>query len=377
MDLELSDDEAALASTAAEVLAGVCPPSLVRAVFEGKDDGGEVWNQLVALDWPALGIAEEHGGLGMGFVELAVVAEQLGRAVVPGPFLATATQYAPAVRALGDAAAQSRLLPPVARGEVTGTLAVAEAGRWDLDAVAARAEPAGDGWRLIGRKEAVLHGASVDELVVVARGDAGLGAFAVPRAAVQIDEREVIDPTMPLADVVLAGVDVPADRVLAPPGSDCDEAVRRVLDEATVALAVATVGTCRRIFEMTLEYAKERVQYDRPIGSFQALKHRLADMYLAVERAASVGWYAALTIAEDDPRRREAASQAKAAASDCQDLLVKEGLQLHGGIGMTWEHDLHFFLKRAKLGDAIFGSGAHHRSQLASMLGLLPVGVTA
>ena len=215
----------------------------------------------------------------------------------------------------------------------------------------------------------MLHGATVDELVVVARGEGGLGAFVVPRAEVRVEARNVIDPTMPIADIVLDGVTVPADRVLAAPGSGCEEALRRAVDEATVAMAVATVGTCRRIFEMTVEYAKERVQYDRPIGSFQALKHRLADVYVAVERAASLGWYAALTIAEDDPRRREAASLAKAAAADCQELVVGEGLQMHGGIGMTWEHDLHFFLKRAKAGEVLLGGGAHHRAVVGTLLG--------
>ena len=122
---------------------------------------------------------------------------------------------------------------------------------------------------------------------------------------------------------------------------------------------------------MTLDYAKEREQYGRPIGSFQALKHRLADMYLSVERASALGWFAALTIAEEDPRRREAASLAKAAAGECQRLVVGEGLQLHGGIGFTWEHDLHFLLKRAKVGDALFGNAVAHRSELARMLGLV------
>jgi alkylation response protein AidB-like acyl-CoA dehydrogenase len=132
-----------------------------------------------------------------------------------------------------------------------------------------------------------------------------------------------------------------------------------------------TVGACRKIFEDTLEYAKQREQYDRPIGSFQALKHRLADMYLAVERATALCYFAALTIAEEDVRRTEAASLAKAAAGECQQLLVKDGLQLHGGIGYTWEHDLHFLLKRAKAGDALFGNAITHRAKLAKQLGLV------
>jgi alkylation response protein AidB-like acyl-CoA dehydrogenase len=181
----------------------------------------------------------------------------------------------------------------------------------------------------------------------------------------------LVDPTVRVADIALAGVAVDDDAVLAEPDAGVAAALARVVEHATVAVAVSTVGTCRRIFEMTLEYAKVREQFGRPIGSFQALKHRLADMFLAVERATALAYYAALTIAEDDPRRAEAASLAKAAAGDCQRLLAEDGLQLHGGIGMTWEHDLHFFLKRAKVGEALFGSSVAHRAALARMLSLV------
>jgi alkylation response protein AidB-like acyl-CoA dehydrogenase len=371
VDLEFSDEEAALRDTVRDVLAGISPTAVVRAVYEGKGDEGAIWQRMVELDWPALAIAEAHGGIGMGFLELAIVVEELGRATAPGPFLATATQFAPAVRDLGDDDARRRFLPEVAAGRITGSLAVAEGGRWDLGAVRATATPTAGGWTLAGRKEAVLHGATVDEIVVIARGEAGLGAFVVPRADVEVVTREVIDPTMPVADLVLDGVAVGPERVLAAPGTAIGPGLERTLDEATVALAIATAGTCRRILEVTLEYAKERQQYGRPIGSFQALKHRFADMYLAVERASSLCWFAALTITEDDPRRHRAASIAKAAAGDCQRLVVGEGLQLHGGIGYTWEHDLHFLLKRAKAGEPLFGGAVAHRAALAEMLGLI------
>jgi alkylation response protein AidB-like acyl-CoA dehydrogenase len=160
--------------------------------------------------------------------------------------------------------------------------------------------------------------------------------------------------------------------VLAAPGAaGVADGLDRAGQEATVALAASTTGACRVIFEQTVEYAKVREQYGRPIGSFQALKHRMADMYLAVERAASLVYFAALTIAEEDPRRADAASMAKAAAGECQRLIVEDGLQLHGGIGMTWEHDLHFLLKRALTGDTLYGNAVHHRTRLARMLGLV------
>ena len=166
-------------------------------------------------------------------------------------------------------------------------------------------------------------------------------------------------------------MEVTGERVLIEPGNPAAEpTIGRALEESTVAMALSTVATCRTIFEVTLQYAKDREQFGKPIGSFQALKHRLADCYLAVERASALSYFAALTIAEDDPRRSVAASMAKAAAGECQRLVVRDGLQLHGGIGFTWENDLHFALKRAKAGDLLFGNAASHRARLAELLGL-------
>jgi alkylation response protein AidB-like acyl-CoA dehydrogenase len=205
----------------------------------------------------------------------------------------------------------------------------------------------------------------------VARADAGLGVFVVPGAAVKAAPRTLLDPTLALADLLLEDVAVPAERVLIAPGPAAERAVVRALEVATVALALATIGTCRRIFELTLEYAKLRRQYGRPIGSFQALKHRLADMFLAVERSTALGYFAAATLAEDDPRRAEASALAKSEAGDCQRLVVADGLQLHGGLGFTWEHDLHLFLKRAVAGDALLGSATEQRARLGRRLGLV------
>ncbi len=379
MDLELSEDESALRGNVRAVLASACPPAFVRATFEGEGDAAALWAQMVELYWPALAIAEEHGGLGLGFVEVALVAEELGRVVAPGPFLATVTQFAPAVREVGAGGSlASDLLARVAAGEVTGTVALAERGRWSPAAVAATATEVDGAWALAGVKDAVLDGATADEVVVIARapgtsGASGLSAFVVPGAQLVATPRRTADPTLPLADVTLDGVVVPADRVLAAPGTDgVAAALDRAGQEATVALAVVTVGACRTVFETTLEYTKVREQYGRPIGSFQALKHRLADMYLAIERAGSLCWFAALTIAEEDPRRAEAASMAKAAAGECQRLVAQDGIQLHGGIGLTWENDLHFAVKRAIAAGALYGNDVHHRSRLAAMLGLLP-----
>ncbi len=371
MDLELSEEQRELKDGVRRVLEAHCPPAVPRAVHERGESGAALWQQLVALAWPGLAIAEAQAGLGLGAVELCLVAEELGRAVAPGPFLATATQFVPLLQEAGASPLANDLLRRVAEGSLTGSVALAEHDRWDLAAIRCSARRAGDGFRLSGHKTAVFDAATADEIAVVARAEEGLAVLVLPGGAAKRQPRTLLDPTLALADLAFDDVSVPQGRVLIRPGPHAERAAARALEVATVALALATVGTCRRIFELTLAYAKDRRQYGRPIGSFQALKHRLADLYLAVERATAVGYFAALTLAEDDERRGEAASLAKAAAGDCQRLVAGEGLQLHGGIGFTWEHDLHLFLKRAKTGEPLLGSAAEHREKLARRLGLV------
>ncbi len=368
MDLEFTPDQLELRDAARSVLADACPPSVPRAVHEGTGDGTGLWSTLVALDWPGLGLPVELGGVGLGPVEVGVVVEELGRAVAPVPYLATVTQFATAVGAAGSTFA----LADVAVGATTGTLAVAEHGRWEPDAVATRAEPTGDGaWRLTGTKSHVIDGTTADELAVVARGEDGLGVFAVPSSAVAATPIATVDPTLPIATVVLDGAVVDGERVLVAPGDPAaEDVVVRTLDAATAALDLATVSTCRAIFEATVAYAKDRHQFGRPIGSFQAVKHRLADCYLAVERASALAWFATLTVAEDDARRPLAVALASSAVGDCTKLLTRDGLQLHGGIGFTWEHDLHLHLKRALAGELLFGTAAAHRVRAGALLGL-------
>jgi alkylation response protein AidB-like acyl-CoA dehydrogenase len=375
LELEFTDEQLELRDNVRSVLEGTCPRSLLRAVFEADHDAdaqvAELWRQITELYWQGVAIPEDLGGLGLSYVELSIVAEELGRAAAPGPFLATVTQFAPLVQEVADPETGARFLAPIAAGAQTATVAFAEGDQWSVDAVRTTATRSGDGWVLQGAKSTVFDGATADVVAVVARGDDGPGVFVVPGPALEATARTALDPTIAIADVVLDGVVVPDDHVLAAPGTPgVAERVTRAWQHATVALATATVGTCRLIFEETLQYAKDREQYGRPIGSFQALKHRLADMYLSVEKATSLCYYAALTIAEDDPRRAEATALAKAAAGDCQRLLVQDGLQLHGGIGMTWEHDLHFFLKRAKCGDSLLGGAITQRAELARILGL-------
>jgi alkylation response protein AidB-like acyl-CoA dehydrogenase len=269
-------------------------------------------------------------------------------------------------------AGTTAFLAGVASGDVTGSLALAEGGRWELEAVRTTARRDGSSWVLDGVKTHVVDAVSATELAVVARGEPGLGVFVVPAAAVRCETPPAIDPTLPVSTVTLAGVAVEGGRVLVEPGDPrAEPALARVLEQATTALALSTVATCRAIFETTLQYVKDREQFGRPIGSFQAIKHRLAECYLAVERASALAWFAALTIAEDDDRRATATAMAKAAAGECSQLLTRDGLQLHGGVGFTWEHDLHFLLKRAMAGNLLFGAAATHRARLGHLLGLV------
>lgn len=378
MDFEFDDDQLELRDNARSVLSATCPPSLVRAVYESRDTADALWEQLVGLGWPALTVAETHGGLGLSFIDLAVVVEELGRVVDPTPFLATTTQFLPLVRDAGSAAVAERVLPGVADGSITGTLALAEDGVWSPERITTTARPDGDGWAIGGTKFPVLHAATVQQLAVVVRlertqGEDGLGVLLVDVGSAEVHQRTGYDPTTPLAEVRFDSVAVGPDAVLVEPGDpSAAELIRRAVEEATVAMALSMTATCRAMFERTLQYAKERQQFGAPIGSFQALKHRFVELYLSVERATSVAYFAAAAIAEDDDRRRVATHMAKAAAGDCQRLLVKDCLQLHGGIGFTWEYDLHFWLKRAKACDPLFGSGVHHRSAVAPLIGLRP-----
>ncbi len=367
MHLEFTDEQEDLRATVRSVLAKECPPGLPRSVVEQKGDASGLWDRMRGLDWPALTVPEANGGIGYGFVELAVVVEELGRVLAPGPLLATVSQYLPMVRECGDDAQRDALLGPVAAGERTGALAVAEKPTgWNLSRVTATLEQSGDGWVLSGAKHHVM-GPDADEVAVVARIPGGdLAVAVVPAADVTVDEMLPLDATRPIGHLSFDGVAVPAERVLLG-GAD---AVERALEEATVALAIETLGTCQAIFEVTLKYCQDREQFGVPIGSFQAVKHRLADCYVTLERARATCYFAAACLAEDDARRHEATAMAKAASGDCQRFVAAEGIQLHGGIAYTWEHDLHLWVKRAITGGQLFGTAPEWRDRLATLIGL-------
>jgi alkylation response protein AidB-like acyl-CoA dehydrogenase len=375
MELEFTSDQDELRASIRAVLVKESPISLARSVVEHGARPDALWATMVELGWPALTIPEGDGGVGLGMLELAILAEEMGRVIAPGPLLPTISQFVPAVREAGTVEQQARWLGPVAAGELTGSLAVAETtGSFDPGRVATTVAFDGDEAVLTGTKRYVVEGDAVDELVVVCRtdapGDAGVRAVVVPLGSTRATPVHAFDGSRRLAHVELDGARVARDRVLGDPDASAAVALRRAIEEATVSVALEMVGTAQTIFDTTLEYAKQREQFGVPIGSFQAIKHKFADMLVSLERARSLGYFAALTIAEDDSRRTSATSVAKAAAGDCQRTLAKEGIQIHGGIGYTWEHDMHLYVKRIKSGDPLFGGGEWHRARIAELLGV-------
>jgi alkylation response protein AidB-like acyl-CoA dehydrogenase len=383
MDLDLSDEQRDLETSVRDVLDHEHSVELARRMVEEKQDAAkevdELWTRMAALDWPSLTIPEADGGLGLGAVELAVVSEQLGRALAPGPFLATASQFVTAVREAGSAEQRIRFLGPVAGSGFAGTFAFAEAaGSFDLQGVRTTFRPSdeGDGYVIDGEKAFVLEASRAHAIVVVARrenstGADGLGLFVVPAdaAGLEIKPMTALDSTRELATVMLPSVFVESDHALGEPGS-CAGVLQRILEEATTALAAEMVGTCQGIVDILLPYAKTREQFGVKIGSFQAMKHKLANMYVSLEATRATVRFAAAAIAEDDDRRTLAASMAKAAAGDCEKLIGVEGIQCLGGIGYTWEHDMHLYVKRVRTAAALLGTAGQHRARVAELIGL-------
>jgi alkylation response protein AidB-like acyl-CoA dehydrogenase len=337
MQLDFNDEQEELRDSVRAVLAKECPTSLVRAHVEaivsgGQSDAGRMlWDTFVGLDWQTLTIAEEHGGVGLGFAELVVVAEELGRVIAPGPLLATIAGFVPLLR---EAEGGGPWLEKVASGQLSGTVA------FDPDTV--------------------LCASEVDVIAV----PAGDHVVLVPTADAKLRPIRALDATRTVAAI---DITTAVDGERLPISAD---GVERARQEMTAAIAFELVGTCESIFDTNVDYAKERQQFGVPIGSFQAVKHKLSNMFVAIERARGVCVFAAATIAENDERRAMAVAAAKAAAGDCERLVAGEGIQLLGGIGYTWEHDQQLFVKRAKTSGALFGNAAWHRQRIAEGLGI-------
>jgi alkylation response protein AidB-like acyl-CoA dehydrogenase len=324
MLLEFDADQKLWQETVQDAVAKQCPPTLVRSVAEQDADPTPLWKLYVDAGWTEMNDPSTA-------VELAIVLEELGRATDPTPFLATMTQFAPL--------AIDRFEPTAAGAAV-------------LSGVTARRDT--DGWALDGVAQHVLDGDRAERLAVVTAA----GVFIVGADEVTARRTPVFDPVLHVADVIFAGLRVPETARVA---ADTERA-RHV---ALFGMAITMVGACQRILDLVLEHVRERQQFGVPIGSFQAIQHKAADMHVAIERARALSYFAALTIATDDPRRRLAAAMAKAAAGECQSLVFRHGLQSFGAMGFTWENDVQFALKRAKAGELMLGGAAEHRAMIA------------
>jgi alkylation response protein AidB-like acyl-CoA dehydrogenase len=360
MNFGFTDDQQAIKRTAREFLEARYPLATVRTLAE--DERGftdEQWAELVELGWPGVIVPEERDGLGLGAVELVVIAEEMGYALAPSPWFST-TCAALLLSAAGTDAQLERWLAPLARGEVRGTVAV-----WDESSGPApdhsEVEADSDG-TLSCVKIAVPDAASADFLVV---SGADGRHWVVERSAdgVSIEPEDAIDPTRKLFRVVLSGA--PADPLeLAP------EALARAYATIVTLLAAENVGVGQRAMEMAVEYAKDRTQFDRPIGAYQAISHRCAQMLLEVEGSRSLCYWAGWALAHEPETGPRAASMAKAYAGDAGFRVAASALQVHGGIGFTYEHDLHFFLKRAHANSHAFGDSRWHRDRVADLAGV-------
>ena len=350
MDFDLSDDQVALRGGARELLDGLASPTQVRVVV---DAGGgldrALWGAMCEQGWPVVGLPEADGGLGLGTVEIAVLLEEVGGHAAPAPFASTALAL-DALVAGGANDLAGRLI----EGGV-GCVA------WSRRVDAVRADAAGKQWTLTGRPDPVSYAPSASVAVVVAATDEGPGLFAVDLDAGGRPEREsAMDRTRELGWLRLEAT--PATRLGGA------EAVQRVIDHGAVAACAEMLGGALRVLDLSVEYAKDRVQFGRPIGSFQAVKHRCADMLVDVEGMRSTTYWAAWCLAADDPEASIAASTAKVWCADASKRVMASALQVHGGIGFTWEHDLHLFLKRAQLDQLSFGDASFHRERLAALL---------
>jgi alkylation response protein AidB-like acyl-CoA dehydrogenase len=379
MDFGFNQEQELLRATARKFLENECTSEFVRArMAEPAGVTDEFWKKLAEQGWLGLIYPEEFDGTGLGFVDLTVLMEEMGRAVMPGPFFSTVLLGGLTIFEAGSAAQKKEWLSKISAGQAKATLAFTEPNaRWDAAGVTVSARESSGKFTLTGTKLFVLDAHVADVIVVAARTregkrpEEGLSLFLVPKGAKGLDVKllPTMDQTRKLCEVTFRDVTVGADALLGAK----DQAwgpLSRVLDRATVALCAEMCGGAQRVLDMTTDYAKIRVAFGKPIGSYQGVKHRAADMLVEVENAKSLTYYAAWAVDENVPEAPLAASMAKAYVSDAYRRTAGAGIQLHGGIGFTWEHDLHLYFKRAKSSEFTFGDASYHRERVAQLINL-------
>ena len=347
MEFALDDDQQALQATARQFLAD-------RADARHWDDA--LWPQLVDLGWVGLMVPEAHGGAGMGMLEMMVVLEEMGRLPFPGPFLSSAVLATRAATLLG----LGDRLSSIAAGVTRGTVAIDEDGHGDvIDRIRTRASRKSGAWRLTGSKTVVLDGDGADWVLVAARTQEGLGTFVVERP--QVEVVETLDVTRRITRIDFD------DTLAEPVGFDGDHTGvwRRVVEDGVIALSAELLGTMEASFDLAIEYAKNRVQFDRPIATFQATKHKAAELLERIELTRVGVHYAAWASDAEEPVRAEAAAMVKSFAGRAANEVTGEGIQIHGGVGFTWDCDAHLYYRRAKANDLLLGYHGTWRTQVA------------
>jgi alkylation response protein AidB-like acyl-CoA dehydrogenase len=375
VNFTFSDEQEELRRTIRRFLDDKSPSTEVRRLMETPEGYDEaVWKQMAQeLGLQGLAIPEEFGGQGFTWVELGIVLEETGRALLCAPFLSTIIAST-AIQNAGDAEQQKALLPGIASGETIATFAFGEPDHgWTADDVTLEATSNDGGYVLNGTKTYVIDGGIANLIVVAARlpgtsGPEGIGLFTVSGDAEGLTRAplDALDLTRKLERLEFKGV---AATPLGEPGKAW-RAIERTLNHIAVALAAEMVGGAQRALDMAVQYAKDRVQFGRPIGSFQAIKHMCADMLLQVESAKTATYYALWVAAADDSDLPIAAPMAKAYAADAFFKVACDNIQVHGGIGFTWEHDAHLYYRRAKSSELMFGDAPYHRELLAQRLGI-------
>jgi alkylation response protein AidB-like acyl-CoA dehydrogenase len=376
VDFAFSEEQEMLRRSSREFLAKECSSKVVRQLMEGPDGyDPALWKKIADLGWTALGIPEEYGGVGT-FLDLVVVLEEAGRSLLPGPFFSTMGLAVPAIIEAGTEAQKKEVLSAIAGGSARATMAFTEpSGRWDAGSIALTAKPASGGWQLDGVKLFVPDAGTADYMVVVARtraeGEDGITLFLVkgrPKG-MTVKPLETMDMTRRWSEVRFEGVQLGGDEVMGAPDKAWPR-LKRALDWATAALCAEMVGGVQKVLETSTDYAKTRQQFGKPIGIYQAVSHKLADMLVLSESGRSATYYAAWTVDADAADRSLASSMAKAYVSDAYRKVAGDGIQVHGGIGFTWEHDMHLYFKRAKSSEVTLGDATYHRELVAQALDL-------
>ena len=367
MDFEFSDEQAMLRDVSRKLLADRAPLDVVRAWTDRDEDvDPQLWRLAADLGWLGLALPEETGGAGQGLVELALVAEEIGRALGRGPFLPTAI-VGRAITVSGTPELQAEVLPALAAGSGWATWAFAEPqAPWTLDGVHTSARVDGDVIVLDGVKTVVQDAGDARWLLVTARHEGVPASFLVDRdsSGVSVRRQRILDLTRAFYEVRLDGVRVPLGRRLA--GGPVE--VQRLLDYAAVLQSAEALGVMERVLEFTVDYVNARVQFGRPIGSFQAVKHACADMAMLVHGSRAATYYAAMSADAGTADAERAACVAAAYTSAGAGEVTDTALQLHGGLGFTWEYDLHLYLRRAEVGGVLYGNAPVHRDRLCTLL---------